>query len=93
MGRGPAFARWPSPWMDALDVLWTHSVYVLAGWARQPVLVGARIGIPSSIPGQVLAQSVRALAGWARWLVPYLGSPVQSQAGSWLSWLEPDWLG
>ena len=35
-----------------------------------------------------MAQLVRVLAGWARWLVPSLGSPVQSQAGSWLSWLE-----
>ena len=38
-----------------------------------------------------MAQLVRVLAGWARWLVPCLGSPVQSQAQSWLSWLER-WL-
>ena len=49
------------------------------------------LGVPGSIPGRVLAQLVRALTGWVRWLVPYLGSPVQSQAGSWLSWLER-WL-
>ena len=41
----------------------------------------------------LMAQLVRVLAGWARRLVPCLGSPVQPQAGSWLSWLEPDWLG
>ena len=29
-----------------------------------------------------MAQLVRALAGWAGRLVPCLGSPVQSQAGS-----------
>ena len=40
------------------------------------------LGVPGSIPGRVLAQLVRAPAGWARWLVPCLGSPVQSQAGS-----------
>ena len=53
----------------------------LGGWCHA-------CGVPGSIPGQVLAQLVRALTGWARWLVPCLGSPVQSQAGSWLSWLE-----
>ena len=46
------------------------------------------LGVPGSIPGPVLAQLVRALSGWARRLVPCLGSPVQSQAQSWLSWLE-----
>ena len=60
-------------------------VRVLTGWARR---VGAMLGVPGSIPGPVLAQLVRALTGWARWLVPCLGSPDQSQAGSWLSWLE-----
>ena len=49
------------------------------------------LGVPGSIPGRVVDQLVRALAGWARRLVPCLGSPVQSQAGSWLSWLER-WL-
>ena len=46
------------------------------------------LGVPGSISGRVLAQLVRVLAGWARRLVPCLGSPDQSQAGSWLSWLE-----
>ena len=49
------------------------------------------LGVPGSIPGRVLAQLVRALTGRARRLVPCLGSPVQPQAGSWLSWLER-WL-
>ena len=40
------------------------------------------LGVPGSIPGRVVDQLVRALAGWARWLVPCLGSPVQPQAGS-----------
>ena len=49
------------------------------------------LGVPGSMPDQVMAQLVRALADWARWSVPCLGFPVQSQAGSWLSWLER-WL-
>ena len=49
------------------------------------------LGVPGSTPGRVLAQLVRALTGWARWLVPCLGSPGQPQAGSWPSWLER-WL-
>ena len=32
------------------------------------------LGVPGSIPGGVLAQLVRALAGWPRRLVPCLGS-------------------
>ena len=40
------------------------------------------LGVPCSTPGRVLAQLVRALTGWARRLVPCLGSPVQPQAGS-----------
>ena len=31
-------------------------------------------GVPGSIPGRDLVQLVRALAGWARRLVPCLGS-------------------
>ena len=40
-------------------------------------VIGSIWDVPSHFVDVLMAQLVRMLAGWARWLVPCLGSPVQ----------------
>ena len=58
-----------------------------SGVSSQSNVVGSGLG-PSIYVDVLMAQSVRAPAGWARRSFHACPPPLQSQAGSWLSWLE-----